>query len=86
MHDSQRTTRQFQRDALSKPSRDSLMGREAKANAAHLFATGHLKVPSALSTKSKMKWITNVSTPCHLIQQALRKISATDQADVAYLL
>jgi hypothetical protein len=55
MHDSQRTTRQFQHDALSKPSHDSLMGREAKANVEHLFATGRLNHTVSLIKKTKTK-------------------------------
>jgi hypothetical protein len=42
MHRFQRTMRRFRYDVLSKRSRDSMKGREGKANVAHPFAAGHL--------------------------------------------
>ena len=62
------------------------MGREGRAIPGHPFATGHLQDTAGLSNESENKRTTNVWKPYHLIQQALRKTSATSHANVAYLL
>jgi hypothetical protein len=49
------------------------MDREEKAIFEHLFAIGHLQGTVSLGSKREKIRITNVSTPRHLIQQAIRK-------------
>jgi hypothetical protein len=51
------------------------MGREGKAIVGNPFATGHLQGTVSLVNERENKEITNVSTSCHLIKRALRKIS-----------